>query len=252
MKNLFKPKNLPWLAAGLGVVGFFLRWMLYAVAVDEKGLLPLWHPLEVLLWLVTAAAVVLILVKVWKLDGSARYEDNFAPSRAAAVGHFAAAAGILLTVLFYDVKMDGALAAAWKVMGILAAPGLALAGLCRIQGKRPFFLLHLSACLFLVLHIVNHYQTWSGNPQLQDYVFTMFGAITLMLYAFYHAAFDVGSGKRRMQLSMGLLAVYLCCVALSGGEYPLLYLGGIFWAMTDLCSFTPVPKPRENPNPESE
>lgn len=250
MKNLRKPQNLPRLTVGLGVLGFVLRWTLYAVTVDEKNLLPMGHPLEILLWLVTAAAVGLILTTVWKLDGSDRYADNFQPSVAAAVGHFAAAAGILVTVLLSGAEMSGAIAKVWRVLGFLSVPALILAGANRMQGKQPMFLLHMVACLFLVLHIVNHYQSWSGNPQLQDYVFSLFGSMTLMFFAFYQAAFDAGSGKRRMQLAMGLLAVYLCCVALSGGEYPLLYLGGAVWAATDLCSLTPVP--RQDPKAESE
>lgn len=251
MKNLLNPKNLPALTAGLGVIGLALRWLLYAVAPDEKNLLPLYHPLEIALWLVTAAAVALIVVTVRKLDGSNRYADNFGPSLPAAAGHFVAAAGILLTVLMTDMDMSGAVVKAWKVLGFLSAPALVLAGLGRMQGKRPMFLSHMVVCLFFVLHILNNYQIWSGNPQLQDYVFSLFGGAALMLFVFYQAAFEVGLGKRRMQLATGLLAVFFGCVALSGSGYPMLYFGGAVWAFTDLCALTPVPK-RQRPAMESE
>ena len=39
-----------------------------------------------------------------------------------------------------------------------------------------------------------------------------------------------------------LLAVLLCAAALSGTGTPGLYLGGLVWAFTDLCTLTPPPK----------
>lgn len=241
MKNLWKSHKLPAITLVLGVLGFFLRWMLYVFGRDGKKLLIPNHPLVLALWVVTLAAVVLILAAVWKLGGSNRYVDNFSPSMPAAVGHILAAAGILLTVLLKDPMMPGTLGKIWKILGFVSAPCLVLAGYGRMQGKRPFFLLHMAACLFLLFHIVDHYRVWSGNPQLQDYVFTLFGTMALTLFGFYTAAFDVGSGRRRIHLGMGLMAVYLCTVGLFASGYPFLYLGGIAWALTGLCTLDPKP-----------
>lgn len=242
MKKLFMPKNLPVVTAALGGIALVLRKLLYTFAVDEKNLLPVNHPLEVLLLLLTGAALVYIAAGVWKLAGSNRYKDNFAPSRRAMAGHVAAAAGILITLLSNGPMMPGYLGFLWRVMGYLSPVCLVLAGMARMQGRRPFFLLHLIPCVFLVLHIVNHYQVWSGNPQFQDYMVTLFGTMALMFFAFYNTAFDVGSGRRQMQLGMGLAAVYLCMAELAASRYPFLYLGGIAWALTGLCSLTPKPK----------
>lgn len=239
MKKLLRSDNLPVMTAALGGIGLVLRKLLYALAVDEKNLLVTSHPLELLLWLLTAASLLLIVSTVWRLDGSNRYVDNFRPSVGAAAGHILAAAGILLTVVANAPMMPGHLGMIWKVLGILAVPCLVLAGLARMQGRRPFFALHLVPCLFLVFHTVDHYQSWSGNPQFQDYAFALFGTMALTLFAFYNAAFDVGSGRRRMLLGMGLSAVYLCLVELAVTEYPFLYLGGIVWVLTGLCSLKP-------------
>lgn len=249
MKKLWNPNRLPAVTAVLGAAGLILRRMLYAFGTDAKNLLVPHHPLAVALWVLTFAAMALIIAAVWKLDGSNRYVDNFSPSMPSAVGHILAAAGILLTVLLKDPMMPGLLGKIWKVLGFLSAPCLVLAGYARMQGKRPFFLLHMVACLFLVFHIVDHYRVWSGNPQVLDYVFALLGTMALMFFGFYTAAFDVGSGRRRMQLGMGLAAVYLCTVTLLDSGYFFLYLGGIAWVLTGLCTLNP--KPRQ-PEEESE
>ena len=74
------------------------------------------------------------------------------------------------------------------------------------------------------------------TPQMQDYIFSLLGAMTLMFYGFYTAAMEAGCGSRRMMLGMGLAAVYLCSAELARSANPWLYLGGIFWVLTDLCS----------------
>lgn len=244
--------NLPAAVAILGVLGCLLRGALYKFCLDGKGLLPANHPLELALWALTLAALALIFLSVWKLDGSNRYPDNFSPSFPAAAGHILAAAGILLTVLLKRPRMSGVLGGLWQAVGLICVPCLAAAGFARLRGKRPFFLLHMAPCLFLVFHIVNHYRLWSGNPQLQDYIFTLFGTMALMFFGFYNAAFDVGSGRRRMQLGMGLAAVYLCLVNLPDCGYPFLYLGCIAWAITGLCTLDPKPRqPSEEGEPEA-
>lgn len=243
MKEIANSKYLPLGAAVLGGAALVLRWLLYAVAVDEKGLLPVGHPLEMAVWVVTALALLYILVMVWRLDGSDLYEDNFSASQGSCWGHIAAGAAILWTVMGNVPLMPGRLGGFWQLLGYASPVCLAWAGSARRQGKQPFFALHLVPCLFLVMHIVNYYQTWSGNPQLQDYFFTLFGTMALMFFAFYTTAFDVGGGKRRMQLGMGLAAVYLLTAELATSDYPWLYLGGIVWAWTDLCTLYPKPKP---------
>lgn len=243
MKNLLKSTNLPAVTAGLGGMALVLRFLMDAFASDAKGLLVPGHPLILGMVLITAAAILYIGITVWKLDGSNVYGDNFSPDRAAMTGHFAAAAGIALTLLTRDPMMYGYLGQGWLILGYLSPVCLVLAGRDRARGKQPFFLLHLIPCLFLVFHIVNHYQTWSGDPQLLDYGFALLGTMALMFFAFYTVEFDVGAGRRRMQLFMGMAAVFLLTAELADTMYPWLYLGGILWAATDLCSLEPKPKP---------
>ena len=77
MKQTCKQNRLPIVTVVLGCCALILRRVLYAVAVDVKNLLPVNHPLEIVLWVLTAIAAAWIIASVWKLDGSAKYEDNF-------------------------------------------------------------------------------------------------------------------------------------------------------------------------------
>ena len=117
-----------------------------------------------------------------------------------------------------------------------------MAGRCRRAGKCPLFLTHLAVCAFFVVHMLGNYGIWCSNPQLQDYWLDLSASALMALFAFYEAAFDVGLGRRRMQLATGLMAAYLGCAALSGSGYLILYFGCAVWALTDLCSLTPKPK----------
>lgn len=246
MKKLLRPALLPAAALGLGGIALVLRRMLYAVAVDHKGLLLSNHPLELALLVLTAVMAAVIFLGVRKLDGSVRYEDNFSASRLAGAGHLMAMLVILRTALLSTPAMSGYLGLLWKLLGYLAPVCLLLAGNVRRQGRQPFFLLYLIPSLFYVLHVVNHYQLWCSNPQLQDYVFTLFATLALAMVGYYNAAFAVGLGNRRMMLAAGLAAVYLCLAELAVSEEPLLYFGSMLWALTGLCNLEPVPVSTED------
>ena len=241
MKQKNKQNRLTLGVIVLGCCALVLRRLLYGVAVDVKNLLPVNHPLEIALWVLTAGTAVWIVASVWKLDGSAKYEDNFQPSLTAAVGHYIAAAGILLTVLL-PWGTVGRLVLLRRVLGTVAAVGLIVAGRCRKAGKCPLFLTHLAVCAFFVVHMLGNYGIWCSNPQLQDYWLDLSASGMMAVFAFYEAAFDAGMGRRRMQLATGLMAAYLGYGALSGSGYLILYFGCAVWALTDLCSLTPKPK----------
>ncbi len=238
-------KWLPFTVAALGMAGLLLRRLLYSVAVDHKGLLVSGHPLELGLWAVTAVAVAVLSVAAWKLDGSNAYEDNFSPSVKAAVCHILAGAGLLLTVLLNEPTLPGTMGKAWKLLGLLSGAAMAAAGFFRVLGRKPWFWLHLLPGMFLALHLLSRFQTWSADPQMMDYLFSLAGAVALLMFSIQTASFAVGLGNRRLHLFWGLLALY-CCTVNVLSPYPGLYLGGALWAGGDLCSLEPKPKKVED------
>ena len=64
----------------------------------------------------------------------------------------------------------------------------------------------------------NRYQPWSGNPQIQDWLFSLVGAVGLTLCAYHQSAFSADRGKRRSFLATSLLTVFACCAALPHTE----------------------------------
>jgi len=218
----------------LGVLALVLRRQQQLTAMDEKGLFVKMHPMNLALLALSAAAMLLICFAVRKQYESASFEERSPRGVLAALGHAVMAGGILSTILAGGPRAINYLAAAWRWLGFASALCMILAGTDRLRGRKSNFLLHVVPCLFLAVHIVSHYQSWSGNPQMQNYVFAMLGAMALLFFSFYTAAMEAGCGSRRMLLGMGLAAIYLCLAETASSAYTRLYLAGIFWVMTEL------------------
>ena len=177
-----------------------------------------------------------IILAARKQEPSGDYEDCYKADLLSALGAVAGGAGILMTAGSADSAMVNYLALACRYLGLAAPVCLLLAGIARALGKKPFFLLHVVVCLYFLLYIVSSYQTWSSHPQMQDYIFSLLGAMALMLYGFYTAAMEAECGNRRMMFGVGLAAIYLCSAELARTSCPWMYLGGTLWVLTDLCS----------------
>lgn len=235
-------RYLPVIVLALGAVGLVLRWMLYRVNLDDRLLLTPGHPLEIALWLLTAGTFLLIALCAGKMKGPAAYEGNFSPSRAACIGCCVGAFLICYTALSMDAKLPGVPGLLWKVLGVLCAPCLLVAGFSRLMGRKPLTLTYVVPCLFYMFHLINHYRTWSSESQLETYFYPLFASIAMTFFLFYTAAFAVDLPHRRMQIATGLSAVFLCMVDLSRTDCPWLCLAGVILCMTSLCAMEPAPE----------
>lgn len=230
MKEHSGSRKLTVLMLVFGIAAFALRKTLYHTAIDAKGLLLRNSPLEIALTVLTIGVLIRIVLAVRKSENPAEQHSAGLP---AAFGNVAAGAGILVTVLTGVSGMGGYLESAWRILGLAAPVCLLLAGIARALGKKPFFLLYVVVCLFFLMHIVTRYQLWSGDPQLQDYIFTVLSTMALMFFGFYLAAQEAACGNLPMKTGMRLAAIYLCFAELARSSCPALYLGGILWAMTE-------------------
>lgn len=235
MKRNAGSKALPVLMLILGLAAFALRTGLYVVATDAKGLLVRNHPLALVLSALTGLALVLAAFFAWKQKETDCSETRFTENMLAALGTVALGAGILVTVLLEGPVLSSNLVKAWWILGMAAPACLMLNAMLRLLGKRPLFLPLVAVCLFFLVHIVTRYQLWSANPQMQDYLYALLGAMTLMFFGFYEASQEADCGNPRLRLGMGLAAIYLCLAELARSSCPALYLGGILWVLSQLC-----------------
>lgn len=242
LKPILKRSALPYLILAAGGTGLVLRVLLYTLAIDSRGLLPRYHPLHVVTLLLTAAIAIGLAAVMGKLDGSNSYRKNFPASLPAGFASFCSAAWLLMVVFSLLEHVAGKLDMLLAILAFLSVPCLIFTGWCRIKGQRPLFLFHAVVFLFCALYMVCQYRVWSANPQLPDYIFHIFACVFLTLSAYYHTAFDVGAGRRRMQLFCSLMAAYLCFLALVGSGDGRFYFGGGVWALGNLCALDLPPR----------
>ena len=224
---------------GTGVLTLGLRLYLYSVGFDHKNILSSYHPLHLIcLGLAVVIALYLVLA-VWKLDGSKHPRRNFPahPLRnlaTLAAGCLIAVHGIALlkeaTAILPRIRAGLALAAAGSML---------LSPFVPRKKPLPQCLLHGIITIFFCVDMLCRYRSWSGNPQLPDYIFQIFACIGLCLCSYHRLAFDAELGKRRMMLWCSMMGLYLCVACVSGPETQIFYLGGALWAGSCLCS----PKP---------
>lgn len=221
-----KTKLFPLLSAALGVAAAILRGMLYARALDEKGLLVSGHPLTCAVWALAAAAAVLALLSV---RGVKAYDDR--PSPVLAGADILLAAAIASALLFRQGGDSAVLATARLILGGAAAVGMVISGIFRIRGKKPDFLCAVGVCLFFLVSTLVQYPQWSRQTQVMGYGFSLGMYLSLALFAYYQAALArklPGAKRRRF---VGMLAVFFCAASdaflplrLAGGLWPLLLL----------------------------
>ena len=230
--NLISFKKFSMTVLGVLALGLHLGMTLWGT--DEKGLPVTGHPLAIALLAVTVLACAVALLGSRIRKAPARYVRDTSSPAAAALGCFAMAGGIAVTVIS-GFGTGLRLELIRDLCGIGAVPVLIALGLIRFSEKKSFFLLHTFVCIYLTLHTVSHYQIWSSTPQWLHWLFPMAASVTLTLFSYYRTAFAANMGNLQMQYVSGLLALFFCvgAIASQGG---MLYLGGAVWTLTNLCN----------------
>lgn len=225
-------KLLPLAALVMGLACQIGRWTLYRTAVDATGLLTAGTPLEWGSYALSVLAIGLFAAAAGKL----REPDAFASPTFAALGQLIGGLGLGWTALRYPGEMPGLLGIAWKILGIISAICLILSAFQSFQKKTPHFLALLAPCLFWLVHLIDNYRGWSGQPQLQSYLFALLATMAMALFTYYTAAEAAQMGKPRLRVFAGLSAGYLCLAAMLPGpeKNQLLFFTSALWAVSDL------------------
>ena len=225
-------KYLPLAALVMGLACQIGRWTLYRTAVDATGLLMAGTPLEWGSYALSVLAIGLFAAAAGKL----RETEVSSEPILAGLGQLIGGLGLGWTAVRYSGEMPGLLGILWKILGIAAAICLLWSALLTFRKKTPHFLALLAPCLFWLVHLIDNYRGWSGQPQLQSYLFSLLSTMAMALFTYYTAADSVGLGKPRLRVFAGLSAGYLCLAAMLPGpeKTQLLFFTSALWAISCL------------------
>ena len=221
-------KKLLTAALGAGLLTAGLRVLLYRTGFDEKNILSSSHPLHLVCLALAAFMALYLFVSLRKPeDTQIDFPGKFPRSLCAA------AAGFLIFLSNISLIRQAEAPISVIRSGLSLAAGCSMV-LCALQ----------SICrgiitAFFALDILCRYQSWSGNPQLPDYVFHIFACVLLSLCSYHRLALDVGLGRKRSLLWCSLMALYLSLGCISGPEPRVFFLAGGFWAAS--CCITEPP-----------
>lgn len=252
MKNPIKAAYLPYLTLALGALGFLLQLWYNLTGVDDKGLLVTDHPAVPLTWILTVVAAILLALSVQRLGGRTRYDRMFPASLPGAVGTLAAAVGILITSVTDLTARTGIINQIPSILGFAAAAALVFLAYCRYRKLRPSFVFRCIVTVYLIFFIISRYTSWSSEPQLLRYCFSLLASVCLLAATYCRLTFDVNMGKRRPYVFFSQLAAFFCLLALPGCDSKPFYAGMMLWAALDLCSLRTFKRRREAPAAQGE
>ena len=240
MKRYLKPKYLPLITLGLGLVTCVLRTLLWvsAIGAEDGRLLPAGTWPDVLSWIMVGVTVAFLAVATWNLRGATKFSDNFPLSIPAAVGMVLAGVGFCITSVIELSTDTDSIGTASAVLGFLAAGVLAYLAYARIKGIRLSVVFHSIICVYLMLHLISHYRLWSSFPQLQSYAFELLAIVFVMLACYQRTAFDAGKGNRQTYTFFSLAALFFCVATLPGCDNAAFFLGCAAWMYATPCRLT--------------
>ena len=232
MNYTVKPASIKIFTLSAALLGFLLRFMLYATAIDQKGLIIRGHWATWSLVSLTMLFFAGLLILAQNPKREPNYEDCFAPSIWRSLGAFAAAGAMMVHSFQNGMFSYNSMDRVAGILGMLAGIGLIVAGVCHFLGTKPHFLCPVAASLYFALRLVDLYRGWSSDPQLMDYVFYLGAFICLMLNSYFLAQFHVDTCQHRSLWFASMSAVYLCAVAIPNSGDAGLLAACAFWAFT--------------------
>ena len=229
MKNPISSRILPLLPVTTGVLALVFRFWLYSAGMDSKGLLLRSHPGHLLIWLTVGVTLLLTAAAA----ANFRSKDGFQFSKLSLVGACLAASGLLVTDFTELMSIQDTVNFVSFLLGLAAAVGLVCIGVYR---GRDCLLSQVSAgilTVYFMVHMIVQYRQWSGEPQLQNYVFPMLASLFLMLCGYYRTALEQTGKGLRWFVFFNQMALFCSLVSLNTDSW-LFYAAMGVWTLTDL------------------
>ena len=240
MKKIFNPAILPIATLAAGILAMLMRFWLFGLGTDDRGLLPASTFPDVASWIISGIVMVMLIFGTLGLREASKYRFNFPASIPSAIGTALGALGIFLTCFIELLSGAAKLGVFSTILGLFATAALAFLAYCRKVGRKPMFLFHAFTCIYLMFHLISHYRIWSAYPQLQTYAFELLAIVFLMLACYQRAAFDAGRGNRKAYAFCTLAALFFCLAAIPGSATAIFYIGCAAWMFTTLCNLKPL------------
>ena len=231
MKRFSRLDLFPWLPLAMGLIGIYLRCLLFDAA-DPDGMLPIGHPADSLCYLLLAAALALCFFLIWPLSPAEKSTQLFPDSRIAAIGGILGAVGIGCSAFFAD--KNNALFLFVIILGTISAICLGVAAYLRLHGIHHNCLLHAIPAVYFMVRTIAFCQKWGTEPQLQLYFFNILASLFILIACYYRAELDVRNESCKKYLFFSQAALFCCCMCLNGTDW-LFYLSAILWLATDRC-----------------
>ena len=190
----------------LGILSGCLRWYLYARGLDERGLIPGGSLVDLILWVLTAAALVLCFLS--------KQPERKADQWTTALGMYILAFGLLFSTRELHQGYRGLLTVV-RALSLLSAIILAVEGTLTFRGKTLSWL-WLPVCLTFIVRLVGAYQTWSRDPQMQDFLLPLLAGLSLAAVAYRRGAERLGLPRSPWTYRFAMAAMYLCLAASDG------------------------------------
>lgn len=226
MKKNFKVAYLSPIYIFLGVVAYVLhKWLMTFIEDEESMLLPKGTAPEILIWVLTAAAIVAAFwfTRKTKLTPPERWQG--------AAYDLIEALGVL-TLLFEKAQGPDMLVKIYRVFCVVGAVCLAACAVLRAMEKKPPFLLNLGPCVLFVLHLLIYYQLYSEVPQLMNYVLGLGAVLCLTLAGYFRLAASSGLPAKGWYHGVCLLGVYFCAAAIAQKTFGGFFAASAVWLAT--------------------
>ena len=221
-----------------GTIGAALRFLLYRIGPDDRGLLPRFHPLHILcLALTVVLAIYLFAARKKAPSGNTTAGMPFTPL---ALPGLLAALGLLLRCGFQLLEalpqIDGRTDTLRIALPFAFAGCFLALAILALLGKRPHYLVYAVLCAAFLLDMLVRYRVWSSNPQIPDYCFQVGASVFLTLSAYSRTALDTGMGSEGKYRFCGCMALCLCLMCVIGPDSRDFYPGCGCWILAELLA----------------
>lgn len=227
MKHPFRSHILPLFTMGAGGLGLALRIWLFS-AIDDKGLLPIGHPADYALYILTAITLGVLY--------RATQKPELRHTEAHLIQVCGCAAGGLGLILSAALKLSGIpTRLAYVSVIVTLIGGLVLLRMAVLKFSRKALPYPLPAILTAVLMVntVAQCRAWGAEPQLQVYFFPLLASVFLILSAYHKTIWTAKAENARLLIFFSQGALFFCCLSLNTPQW-LFYLGMLCWAAVQL------------------